>query len=484
MFFKKYMKVVPLFIFVVIVLAGAAILFNIYIGTGTGKSNKNESKIDLNVEGNKSKDATSETIIGNSLKYDLARPVNENKPITLKFWINEDWSDIYTSLINEYTSIHPNVIFDVSQFPWNVYWNKINVALESGEGPDLFHMHNEFVIPMLQYLEPLPYDEFPMEQLKADFMQVETSMIGEKMYYVNVGIMTGGIFYNKKMWAESGLTMQDIPQIWEELRTVARKLTVYDSGGHILRAGFSFNGVEEYILEAMNLQRGQFLFSEDGRFSRFNNPASIENARFLRDLYYKDLVGDAKMEPAKDAFGFGKTAMIYAWGWTANDLDRNYPSIEYGFFRIPTWWPGEPPAFDRNNAECSFSVNKHSDENKKKIAFDFLKYYLSSDNALINAAKKAYMVPSKISLLGRPELSENVVITEQAKYIDRTCFPGILPNEFTNCLKTSIGQNLMEPSITPEEVLRRTDIAINKILPAYRFETMERKYKYAGEFKK
>ena len=39
-------------------------------------------------------------------------------------------------------------------------------------------------------------------------------------------MMTGSVYYNKDMWEAAGLTEADIPKTWDEMREVAKKLTI------------------------------------------------------------------------------------------------------------------------------------------------------------------------------------------------------------------------------------------------------------------
>ena len=109
--------------------------------------------------------------------------------------------------------------------------------------------------------------------------------------YIDSVINTGNIYYNKTLWSEAGLTDADIPTTWDEFIQVAQKLTKTD-GSKMTQAGFNFNGgAYSAIYQGLNYQKGELLFSEDGKKANYNNDVTKENMQFLKDLYDKYKVG-------------------------------------------------------------------------------------------------------------------------------------------------------------------------------------------------
>ena len=100
---------------------------------------------------------------------------------------------------------------------------------------------------------------------EQDFNGVSAHVIDGKVYYIDYGMMTGSVYYNKEMWKEAGLTDDDIPKTWDEMIEVAKKLTIKD-GDNIVQAGLNFNNDfhQNYLL-GLNYQLGENLFKEDGK---------------------------------------------------------------------------------------------------------------------------------------------------------------------------------------------------------------------------
>lgn len=415
-----------------------------------------------------------------SLQYFTDHPVNDGKPITLTMWVNEDWLESYRFLVREYQKYRPNVTVKLYSYPWNTYWTKLRLGLQNGTGPDIFHMHNSFLYELQPYLAPLPEEMFGEQVLAESFDWINEDEQGQR-YCVNLGCATGGIFYNKQLWRQAGLTGADIPTTWEELEALAIRLTQYDSGGRVLVDGFNFKDETESLLFAMMAQKGQAVFDENGE-SRFMSSAGQESMAFLSRLVRQDRVCDMDQEPAKERFGAGSAAMIYGWSWVANDLALNYPDVEYGFFRLPAWTEETPPAYDYHNFETSFSINAAAEPEIQQVAQDLLLFYLCNDQVQINTARQAMIVPGKRSLQENYSRELGTVISEQIGYIDRTAYKGLVPASVYDYLRGVMNQDVWEGSVEVSELLYAADQEVTNILQKSGFQSMIGTYPYYSEF--
>jgi len=107
-----------------------------------------------------------------ALKYDPAAPVNGGKDITLEFWT---WGtlDLFKSLGEAYTKIHPNVKFNFTESAWDDYWTKLPLAIQNHKGPDLFNFHNSKEDLVLQFMAPYSFDT---KALAKDYLGVASHL--------------------------------------------------------------------------------------------------------------------------------------------------------------------------------------------------------------------------------------------------------------------------------------------------------------------
>jgi multiple sugar transport system substrate-binding protein len=421
-------------------------------------------------------------VIGGNLKYDLAAPVNNGRNITIEFW-NQNGLPVYEKLAREYMRIHPNVKINITTSAWADYWQKLPLALQTGTGPDIFHMHNANDGLIGSYLAPYPEDVLPLAALKADFTQVDPHVQNGKVTYIDFGVMTSGIFYNKKMWREAGLTEADIPKTWDQFIQAAKKLTKYDANGNITREGFSINDNTQHILTSQVLQNGYFLFNANGKPVVNSDPWKA-GLKFAQDFYNVHKVSSIQFPGGSDAFLNEQGAMAYVWGWFGAQL-ANYPDLEWGFFNLPTRDGKNPPAYDRNNGESTFAVNKAAKKEAQAVGFDILKFFLCSDELLVEMANSLNVVPSKTSLRTHPAIQANVVLKTQADIVDRTIWPGPVPGAWETAITTYAIQGVLlngksiDAALTETQAMEERDFV--KAFPD--FKPVERQYAHAGELR-
>jgi len=362
-------------------------------------------------------------IMGDHVQFDPNQLMNNGEPITLKYWT---WNtgDPVIPLAEEFHELYPNVTIEIVNQPWDDYWTALPLALQSPDGPALFNIHNSQDALIRQFLAP--YD-IPVADLEADYLGVESHVVDGEVGYIDSLMMTGNIFYNKDMWEAAGLTDADIPQTWDQFRDVAQRLTIRD-GDALRQAGFNFNGDISGLWQGLNYQNGTLLFKEDGTTPNFDNPTTVQNWQFLTDLYNVDHVGDANFgTDSTMSFGNGQSAMVYKWGWFNNELNTNYPDINFGVFATPTPTTDTPFAYDRYNGESTPGINRNQSPEQQAVAQQFIRFILASDDYFRAGAEAMGAFPSKKSLSDDPQILANPVLAAMAPRINRLIWPGPFP---------------------------------------------------------
>jgi len=421
--------------------------------------------------------------IGNNLKYDLAAPVNNGQNITIEFWTQNELASVHQKLVDEYTKVHPNVKINLTSASFADLFQKLAIALQTGTGPDIFHMHNGQDGLIGTYLAPYPEDVLPLAALQADFNQVDAHVKNGKLYYIDTGFMTSGIYYNKKMWSEAGLTDTDIPTSWAQLVEVAKKLTKYDASGNITREGFSVNSTANDLLANLSLQDGYFLFDPNGR-PLVDNDIWRQNLKFVQDLYTVYKVSSIQFPACQQAMANGQSAMIFNWGWVSSWF-ANYHDLDWGYFNVPSKDGKIPPVYNHNNGETTISVSSTAKKEAQAVGFDILKYFLCRDDLLLDMNLLVKTVPSKKSLLDNPAIQSNVVLYTQGKIIDRSLWLGPLPAPYFNTIKTYAIDSVMLNNANINDALTETQKILERdFVQAFPdFRSAERQYIHANELR-
>lgn len=423
--------------------------------------------------------AEASAILGSKIQYDTSKAINNGEDIEIEFWYWTGASDLFKSVVNQYTAIHPNVKITLVENPYDDYWTKLPLALQGSNGPAIFNVHNSHHENLINYLAP--YD-IPVEDLEEDFVGVSAHVIDGKVYYTDYGMMTATMYYNKAMWSAAGLTEADIPTTWDQFREVAKKLTIRDEKGELIQAGFSFNGGAQGDVLGMQYQYGQNLFTEDGKVT-FNNDAIKTVVQRMKDIYEVDGSGDYNFgNNSGDNFGQGMIAMYLGWGFMHGLFQALWPETEFGSFEIPTPTEDVPYAYHRYNGESTFGINKNAPADQQAIAQDIVRFFLANDQLQKEFVLANSIFPAKKSLANDSDILSVSSIAVLANHIDRYIWPGPMPSAVENNMKIAL-ENIFYNGEDVEAALQNAEDACNEELASSEFVPVESSYAHADEAK-
>ena len=423
--------------------------------------------------------AEASAILGSKIQYDTSKAINNGEDIEIEFWYWTGASDLFKSVVNQYTAIHPNVKITLVENPYDDYWTKLPLALQGSNGPAIFNVHNSHHENLINYLAP--YD-IPVEDLEEDFVGVSAHVIDGKVYYTDYGMMTATMYYNKAMWSAAGLTEADIPTTWDQFREVAKKLTIRDEKGELIQAGFSFNGGAQGDVLGMQYQYGQNLFTEDGKVT-FNNDAIKTVVQRMKDIYEVDGSGDYNFgNNSGDNFGQGMIAMYLGWGFMHGLFQALWPETEFGSFEIPTPTEDVPYAYHRYNGESTFGINKNAPADQQAVAQDIVRFFLANDQLQKEFILANSIFPAKKSLANDSDILSVSSIAVLANHIDRYIWPGPMPSAVENNMKIAL-ENIFYNGEDVEAALQNAEDACNEELASSEFVPVESSYAHADEAK-
>ena len=419
--------------------------------------------------------AEASAILGSKIQYDTSKAINNGEDIEIEFWYWTGASDLFKSVVNQYTAIHPNVKITLVENPYDDYWTKLPLALQGSSGPAIFNVHNSHHENLINYLAP--YD-IPVEDLEEDFVGVSAHVIDGKVYYTDYGMMTATMYYNKAMWSAAGLTEADIPTNWDQFREVAKKLTIRDEKGELIQAGFSFNGGAQGDVLGMQYQYGQNLFTEDGKVT-FNNDAIKTVVQRMKDIYEVDGSGDYNFgNNSGDNFGQGMIAMYLGWGFMHGLFQALWPETEFGSFEIPTPTEDVPYAYHRYNGESTFGINKNAPADQQAVAQDIVRFFLANDQLQKEFVLANSIFPAKKSLANDSDILSVSSIAVLANHIDRYIWPGPMPSAVENNMKIAL-ENIFYNGEDVEAALQNAEDACNEELASSEFVPVESSYAHA-----
>lgn len=168
---------------------------------------------------------------------------------------------------------------------------------------------------------------------KADFYPtlVQTFTYNNQLVCAPKDQSTLALFINTDDWKAAGLTDADIPTNWDQLETVAKKLTMDG------RVGLSLAADRDRV-NAFFVQNGGWLTNEDQTKATVNSEQNIAAL-----TYVKKLLTDGALKWATDlntgwggeAFGTNKAAMTIEGPWLLGPMQTDYSKVHYQVVPLP-----------------------------------------------------------------------------------------------------------------------------------------------------
>jgi multiple sugar transport system substrate-binding protein len=315
--------------------------------------------------------------------------------VILTYWGLWENDGIIKPLITEFEAKNPKIKVQYSKQSNRQYRERLQAAIERGDGPDIFRYHNTWVPMLKNQLAPIPETVMTVSQFKDAYYPVATGDLvgGQIIYGIPLMIEGLGLYYNEDIFAAAGLTSP--PATWEELLALVPKIAKPEGNGFAVSAialGTTGN-IENYsdILGTMFMQNGANLAIPKGKeaeetlafYHKFANPT---------DPVY---TWNETMDNSMYAFANGKVAMILAPSWRAFDIiemaKQVNPALKFKIAPIPQL-PGNTTTW------ASYWVEGISEKSKyKKQAAEFMQFLTSRESMI-----KLYTEESKVRLFGEP----------------------------------------------------------------------------------
>ncbi len=311
------------------------------------------------------------------------------EPVTITVWSNDAHSrDVFTAFVEKFnntTGKELGIIIELSVYGTD-YYSVLDVALQTGEGPNIFKCNK---IPqyaragMIVALEDLPGGD----ELKAPYVEKNSEGVGlvdGKTFALPFKATTVGLAYNVELFEKLGL---EFPKTWEEMEHCASVITE-NGNGMIYGYGLGMTYVSYplfFILPMAGASMGHMHF--DNATGRYDFAALAPYMKHLLkiidngDMFpgYETMDDDTK----RAQFAAGNIGMIPVFSPDVGVLTTQFPAtFEWAVGPYPT--ETEDVRYRMySNPSTFYVVNKKSvDEGVEEQVMEVMKALLSEENLL------------------------------------------------------------------------------------------------------
>jgi ABC-type glycerol-3-phosphate transport system substrate-binding protein len=388
----------------------------------------------------------------------------EEEVVTIDYWAKQESSKTQARIekaLQRFEDMHENINIETNIIPYPQYRDKLTVAIEGGDAPDLFIVDQIWNAEFAASGAIIPLDDYVAESdISADkfFDGAWDSVLwNDQIWGIPLDLDVWSFtFFNKDLFRQAGIDADNPPlgtadgflEVSEKVNQLSE-----DQWALALPGGKS-EGTVVVITKFIYSFGGQIV-SADGTESRLDSPATIRALKYYKQLEQYAPVGVAASvrEDNLQMFKNGKVAMFFFPQLGQDSLD------DVGF----DWSVGLNPAPEGNEhigVLGGWNLVVSSDSKVKDEAFELIEYLTSQE---INTGLTS-LVPANIEAADeyietrkQPELTMEHLMRAKPRPIS-PIYPQI-----SEALQDMV-QEIFSGDSSIEEAVAETDAEIQKLL--------------------
>jgi len=388
--------------------------------------------------------------------------------VTLRFsfWGSDTEIAAIEEVCRRFEDLHKDIRVRTEPLPWGQYWLKMKTcaAGRSGELPDVIRMtslHGAEWYSRGLLMDLSAFVERDRVNLSGYFQASVDAVTWEgKPCSMPTDAAVRIYMFNKDLFDRAHVPYLDPkkPIAWEELRQIARRLTVVRN-----------REVVQYGLSLGYMEFDAFVYQAHGRMVDsivnptrvlVNSPEGIRALRFYSELIVRDRVSPPVMQHQDLGFGApdfalesGKVAIQHGGTWSIPGLAK-VRGLRFGL---------APIAMDRDRAQVAFTNSCGISVRSRHVqeAWEFVKFFASAEGQGL-VARQGIGIPVLREIARSDAFLTNsygvenmdVFLAELEGARTNVMVP---TEEFRNQLQKIVSEQLCLGSITPEEAARRME---------------------------
>lgn len=375
--------------------------------------------------------------------------------------VEQDWYGVgeqntaFNWLFQTYNKTHPGITIKREPVPSNVYPTKLLQEAQTNTLPDIAMVDNPYmpqfeatnkVVPLNSWI-----NKWGQWNSYIPASRVVVTGAHNNIYGVQIGTNDLAIFYNKKIFAEAGITT--MPKTWADLYNDGLKIIGKVKG--LTYGAISFGATTDgcdagWQFEPWLMSAGANLSVPD-----ITAPGTVAALSLWVKMVKSGVATKSVLSMCQETnipwVEQGKVAMIEDGPWDLALLAQDHMTNQVGFFEIPVLSPSDKPSSPMGGEVWTVPQTNSASE---QAAWNFIQWSQQPNILLQFDNKMDYLsvrpAVSAIQEKQNPELT--AFINELASVHSRTQYLGALYGTYSTDVSTAIQQAILGES-TPAAAL-------------------------------
>jgi multiple sugar transport system substrate-binding protein len=308
---------------------------------------------------------------------------------------------VLNQLIDEFNQTHEGIyVNSVSMGQYTALSQKIMAAVAAGKPPVMAQAYENWTVELILSKSIVPIQNFVdgPEGLSRESLDdilpvfIENNQWDGVIWSFPFNKSVRALYYNRDLFAASGLDPDRPPRTWQEYFDFARKITRDIDGDGYPEIWGTAGQVAVWMFGNLMLQNDGEWLDESGEHVAFDSPEGVEALTFMRDL----LTGDVGFITAgfeyQNDFLAGKVGMVEGSTVSVAFMEGKY-DFKLGIAALPV---GRRPGV--TIAGTNVVIFDGIPEEKQRAAWEFIKWFTDTEQTAKWSAGTFY-VPVRQSAL-------------------------------------------------------------------------------------
>lgn len=267
-----------------------------------------------------------------------------SEEVTLEAYV-ETGFPVFSELANAFTEEHPNVTFNIREDQFAVITQNAPRILADSP-PDIMRLPqmSELASSGLLYNlddlgAELGWDKWPSSQLEQMRVDEDGRRGSGPLYAMGLNFSMTGVFYNKELGAEIGMTeapktLAEFDELMEKAKTAGITPMSQFNGGATGGLAFPLQGLMASYGSPSEINSWIYL-QEGATINNESNLKAVEHLKSWIDAdYFSDDINSLDYSQMMSKFIDGDFLFMFSGDWESGNLDQQMPG-NAGFFLVP-----------------------------------------------------------------------------------------------------------------------------------------------------